>query len=239
MSQAPREPVFNVPGIVIAMVAAFAAVHFGREMLSARGDEFLVDMLAFNPSRYSGEGRDLAGGGWAAPVTFVSHAFLHGDFMHLAINSAWFLAVGTPIARRMSTLSFLAFFALCAAGGALLFLVIHPGLDASLVGASGAISGLMAAALRLMFAARTDADRALLREDPATAPALSAWAALTQPGSRGAIIAWVIVNFVAAVAMGAAGSGGPIAWEAHLGGFFTGLFAFDLFDRGPREQSPI
>lgn len=238
-----REPIFNVPGPVVALVGAFAAVHMLRWLLvwyaGDAADDALVDLTAFNPLRYGGTGRELPGGAWTGPTTFLTHAFLHGDVPHLVINSAWLLAVGSVIARRMPLLPFLGFFALCAAGGALAFLVLHPGLDAAVVGASGAISGLMAAALRLMFAAVDTDGRYLLREHPAEAPRLSVRSMLTRSTPRNTIIAWVIINFVGAVAMSATGeTAGAIAWEAHLGGFFTGLMTFDLFDRGRAEEAP-
>ena len=234
-----REPIFNAPGPVVALAGAFAAMHLLRYFLGAAGDDALVDLLAFNPLRYGGEGRALPGGSWAGPATFLTHTFLHGDVPHLVINSAWLLAVGSVIARRMPALSFLGFFALCGAGGALTFLALHPGLDVAVVGASGAISGLMAAALRLMFAARDAETRDVLREHPEAAPRLSVRSMLTQSTPRTTIVAWVIINIVGAVAMSATGeTAGAIAWEAHLGGFFTGLVAFDLFDRGRAEETP-
>ena len=68
--------------------------------------------------------------------------------MHLLINSAWFLAFATPVARRIGPVRFLAFFLLCGVGGALLYLPFN---SAPMVGASGAISGLMGAAMRFLF----------------------------------------------------------------------------------------
>ena len=157
--------------------------------------------------------------------------------MHLTINSAWLLAVGAPIARRMPALSFLALFGLCAAGGALLFMLLHPGVNASLVGASGAISGLMAAVFRLMYAARDGKGRQLLRERPLEAPRLGVGAMLTRRAPLTAILVWVGINVVVGVGVGVFGDGMPIAWEAHLGGFFVGLFVFELFDRGCAEET--
>ena len=53
-----------------------------------------------------------------------------------------------------------------------------------------------------------------------------------------AIAAWVVVNLVVALAFAGHLTAGGIAWEAHLGGFLTGLLLFDLFDRGPRTEEP-
>lgn len=237
MSQSSREPIFNVPAVVIGLVALFVAVHLGRELLSERDETWVILAFAFIPARYGELAASLPGAPWAGPLAFVSHTLLHGDMMHLVINSAWLLAVGTPIARRMSGWLFVAFAAVCGAGGALLFLLVHPGLATPMVGASGAISGLMAATFRLMFAVEDDYGRQVLRENAVAAPRLSLRSTFTRRQPLVAIAVWVVVNLVAALAFSGWGGGGSIAWEAHLGGFFTGLLAFELFDRGnPAEH---
>ena len=106
-----------------------------------------------------------------------------------------------------------------------------------MVGASGAVSGLMAAVFRLMFAADTPYDRYVLREHPIDAPRLSLVETFSRRNSAVAILVWVVINFVFAYGFGALDSPGGIAWEAHLGGFFTGLFAFALFDQGRAHSS--
>lgn len=237
MQPGEREPIFNVPGIVAGMVIVLIGVHVVRSLLLENDlNDVVIGLLSFNPARYSGEPIAFPGAEWTGVVAFVSHAFLHGDAMHLAINSAWLLAVGAPVARRMPQLSFVGFFLLCAGGGALLFLVMNLGVNAALVGASGAISGLMAAVFRLMYAAHQESDRYLLTHRPLDAPRLSVRSMFTQRAPFSAIAVWVVLNFVFAIALGSVGDGTQIAWEAHLGGFFVGLFTFDLFDRGNPEE---
>ena len=98
MSQ--REPIFNVPSVVLGLLAAFFAVHLLRWVLPAEENEWLTAALAFIPARLSGVGADLPGGRIAIPTSFVTHQFVHGDLAHLLLNSAWLLAFGTPVARR-------------------------------------------------------------------------------------------------------------------------------------------
>lgn len=221
---------FNAPAIVVGLLGLLVGVHGVRELLSDRQDDWVLQVLAFVPGRLDVSG--WPGEPWAGPLSFFSHALLHGDWLHLGINGAWLLAVGSPVARRMPMVYFSAFFGLCAAGGALLFLVMHPGLNVPMVGASGAISGLMGAVFRLMFAARTPYERDVLRERPAEAARLSVVQTFTNRHALIAIAVWVMVNVLAAVGLGTMDAPGGIAWEAHLGGFFTGLLTFDLFDRG-------
>lgn len=237
MQDGQREPVFNVPTVVVALVAAFVVIQVGRQLLDGSSDNELVHLLAFNPARYAGPPIDLPGAAWAGTAGFFTHAFLHGGWEHLIVNSAWLLAVGSPVARRMPAVWFLAFFGLCAAGGAMLFMALNAGANVSLVGASGAISGLMAAVFRLMYAAQDQRGRHLLRERPREAPRLRVGSMLTRRAPLLAIVGWVVVNVVAGLAMTAFGGGMAIAWEAHLGGFFVGLLTFELFDRGCAEET--
>ena len=80
--------------------------------------------------------------------TPISYAFLHGGFTHLAVNMVWLAAVGTPLANRIGWLRFLVFWVVCGAAAAGLHYVLHPDDDVPLVGAPGAIAGMMAATPR-------------------------------------------------------------------------------------------
>ncbi len=238
MQPQERQPIFNAPAVVVGVAVVLVMVHAARALLSPAADNALVELLSFNAARYLGPPvRDVLPG-WTMPVAFVSHALLHGDLMHLVVNTAWLLAVGTPVARRTSAPLFLAFFAVCAAGGALLFLCFNPTLNSALIGASGAISGLMAAVFRLMYAADDAYGRHLLSERAWEAPRLTVRSMLTRRAPLTAIIGWVGVNIVVALALGSLGEGMPIAWEAHLGGFFVGLLTYELFDRGWDGEQP-
>ena len=83
-------------------------------------------------------------------VPFLSYMALPHDWTHLVINSFWLLAFGLVVARRLGSVLFLLFFSLCGVAGALLYLGLNWGSPIPVVGASGAISGLMAAALRMV-----------------------------------------------------------------------------------------
>ena len=232
------EPIFNAPAVVVGLVVLFALVHLGRELLSESDDEWLTIALAFVPARYGELGGELPGAPWSDASSFVTHIFVHGNLPHLVINSAWLLAVGTPTARRMDPVPFLLFFTLCGVAGAMAFLLLNLTLLAPMVGASGAISGLMGAVFRLLYGARDNAGRMLLREHPEAAPSLSLRGTFACRPALIAIAVWVIVNFVFAFGLGGLSTSGGVAWEAHLGGFFAGLLAFGLFDRGRQTDVP-
>jgi membrane associated rhomboid family serine protease len=229
-----REPIFNAPAVVAAMLGVFVAMHLARTFLADATDQELIELLAFVPARLGGGAGDIAGGQTAAATQFATHLFVHGDIAHLLINSAWFLAFATPVARRLGTVRFLAFFVVCGLGGALLYLPFN---SAPMIGASGAISGLMGAALRFLFLPLSRSDVEGLAGDARRAPLLSLGASLRDRRILIAIAAWTLLNVLIAWAAPFLLGERSIAWEAHLGGFFAGLLTFGLFDTSPVHHS--
>ena len=91
-------------------------------------------------------------GGFVADLwTFFTYAFLHADLMHLGLNLAWLLPFGTALARRFGAWRYILFMLVTSAAGALAHLVSHWGALEPMIGASAAISGAMAAAMRFVF----------------------------------------------------------------------------------------
>lgn len=227
-----REPAFNVPGVVLGVIAVLVAVHVARGFLSPDAEVRLVLRAAFIPGRYEAPG--LWPGGWgAAGWTFLTHALLHGSGLHLATNVIWLAAFGTAIARRFAAGRFLAFSALCAIGGALAHLAAHGGELVPMVGASGAISGHMAGAARFAFASGGPLGR-FGTSDPAayTRPAAPLIRVLRDGRVLGFLGAWFAINlaFGAGIIDPGLEAGSSVAWEAHIGGFLVGLFVFPLLD---------
>jgi len=234
-----RQPIFNVPSIVAWLIGAFFAVHLVRNLLPDDTNAWLTAALAVIPARLSGVAGQLPGGQVASLTQFVTHLFVHGDLTHLLINSGWLLAFGTTIARRTQLLHFLVFFLLCGAAGALAYIVSNWGALTLVVGASGAISGLMGAAFRYLFQAIAEGDVDGLAGETRFAPLMSVADTLRDRRILLAIAGWTILNV--AMAWGAAGltSAAGIAWEAHLGGFYFGLLAYGAFDRPPFVQQHL
>ncbi len=235
MSQ--REPIFNVPSVVLGLLAAFFAVHLLRWVLPAEENEWLTAALAFIPARLSGVGADLPGGRIAIPTSFVTHQFVHGDLAHLLINSAWLLAFGTPVARRTDPVRFLVFFLLAGTAGALFYVAVNGPVPVLVVGASGAISGLMGAAFRFLFRSMAEGEGPLSLPHARQTPLMSLTETLTDRRILLAVAAWSLINVLFAWGGGSMlTEGGGIAWEAHLGGFYAGLLLYGFFDRPPPEE---
>jgi membrane associated rhomboid family serine protease len=236
----PRERIFNVPGAVLALTVLLVAIHLGLEyLLSVKQTNELLSLFAFSPLRYT-EMTPLWLPAWWGPQlwTFVSYAFFHANFTHLIFNVVWLLAFGPPIARRFGSLRFLVFCAATAAAGAVAHLVTHLGAFAPMIGASAAVSGAMAAAMRFVF--QRGGPLGLLgrgEEESYHVPAAPLATMLRDPRILAFLAVWFGVNIVfgmGAVAM--PGTEGSVAWEAHIGGFLAGLLGFALFD--PARPSP-
>lgn len=230
-----REPIFNVPFAVIATAVALVLVHAFR-MLVLTDDEDLQFLLtfAFIPARYAGAAAGAFPGGLAADLwSFFTYAFIHADIVHLGFNLAWLIPFGTALARRFGAWRYGAFMLVLAAIGALAHLVTHFGAMVPMIGASAAISGAMAAAMRFMFQAGgplgrwRDASSAAYR-----VAAASLGATLRDPRFLLFLAVWLGLN--ALFGFGTISFGGEagqeIAWQAHVGGFFGGLVLFNAFD---------
>jgi membrane associated rhomboid family serine protease len=235
-----REPVFNVPSIVLILIGIFFAVQVLREDLLPEADSVYFDLLfAFIPARYDSSllpDGALPGGLGAQIWTFVTYAFLHGSWTHVIVNTVWFLPFGSALARRFTTLRFLGFFVVTAAAGALAHLLAHGGQNGIVVGASAAISGTMAGAMRFAFQRGgplgfwRQADDAAYR-----VPALPLSGVLRDPRVMIFIAVWFGINFLFGVfSLPIGGEDQPVAWVAHIGGFVAGLALFSLFDNAPR-----
>jgi membrane associated rhomboid family serine protease len=231
------EPIFNVPPAVVATVAVLVAVHALRMLvLTDDQDVWFLLTFAFIPARY-GTDVALAGqlpGGFGADLwTFFTYAFLHADFLHIAINLAWLLPFGTALARRFGTWRYTVFMLVVAAAGAFAHLVSHPGAMVPMIGASAAISGAMAAALRFVF--RPGGPLGLWRgeanDNAYRVPAASLLATLRDPRFLAFLAAWLGLNLLVGLgSVSIAGQGQEIAWQAHIGGFLAGFFLFNVFD---------
>jgi membrane associated rhomboid family serine protease len=193
----PAEPAFNAPWPPL-LLAVLILGGYGVQGL-VFSDARLLD-LALSPL-------GLAEGRW---WTLASSLFIHGGWLHAFLNAAFALAFGTPVARLLGlrateALAFFFFYLLCGAFAGVGYSLVHAGSAAPLVGASGAVSGLMGAASRTM-----DRGGAL---GPLISPSVVSTAA-----------AWVIVNLIIALAGLTLGAGaGGVAWEAHLVGFAAGV----------------
>jgi membrane associated rhomboid family serine protease len=159
------------------------------------------------------------------PGRQVSHIFtsmfLHGSWMHL-IGNMWFLWVfGDNIEDSMGRVRFAIFYLLCGVTAALAQVALNPASGVPMVGASGAISGVMGAYLVLYPRVRVFC--LLILGFFVTSIALPAWTML---------LYWAAIQFVSGLIGLAAQESGGVAFGAHVGGFVAGVILIKLFARG-------
>jgi len=150
----------------------------------------------------------------------VTSMFLHGSWMHL-IGNMWFLWLfGNNIEDSMTRPRFVAFYLLCGLAAALLQVVFDPASIIPMVGASGAISGVMGAYLVLYPRVR------VFTLVPLgffiTSVALPAWFML---------IYWAFIQLVGGFTSVGSEQTGGVAFWAHIGGFVAGVVLVKLFAR--------
>lgn len=224
-----RPPILNVPRIVTLLLVILIAIHAVMQFLPTGLRDWWLIALAFVPARYDGLASQLPGGDGAAITSFFTHMLVHGDVVHLGFNAVWLLAFGGALAKRIRWFAFLGFTILCGIAGAVTFWVLNPGLLAPMIGASGALSGLMAAVLRLLFSTNGQLEMTLLRSAPLRITLSPLSEIILDRRLIIVVVVWVVVNLLAMVGFDAS-NGSVIAWQAHIGGFLFGLLFYGWFD---------
>lgn len=263
-----REPIFNLPGSLVFVIAFLALVHLVRDVwLTDEADAELLRAWSFVPGRFSfsynpdgiadeltrlantgGRNAVLAaqfflGDGQPDMWSMFTYSLLHADWTHLGMNVLWLAAFGAPVALRFGTLRTLAFFVVTAGAGAGAHYLTHT-LDLTpVVGASASVSAMMAAALRFIFQPGAPLGKALYDPLPpelaVRVPAAPLRVAVRDPRVLQFSALWFAVNLLIGLFAVPLGiSDAGVAWEAHAGGFIAGFLLFRFFDRAPLAHVP-
>jgi membrane associated rhomboid family serine protease len=142
---APRQPIFTLPPMTKALLAANVVVCALMLVLPDATDDAIDLLLGFTPARYAA----WSGLGWAALVDPVSYQFIHAGVTHLFVNMLGLVAFGAGVEQRLGRWRLLAFYLLCGIVGAFTELAFDPGSSDPMIGASAATSGLFGGILRL------------------------------------------------------------------------------------------
>jgi membrane associated rhomboid family serine protease len=154
--------------------------------------------------------------------------FLHGSWMHL-LGNMWFLWLfGNNIEDSMTRPRFLAFYLLTGLGAAFAQVLAEPASQLPMVGASGAISGVMGAYLVLFPRARVYT--IVVLGFIIQSIALPAW---------GMLIYWMFLQVAGGLSSIVSERSGGVAFWAHVGGFVAGIVLIKLFERRDRVQAHL
>ncbi|MEO3389314.1 rhomboid family intramembrane serine protease [Mesorhizobium sp. CAU 1741] len=197
-------------GLIAANVIVFALTSMGTEQFS----EAAVWGLGYIPATlFEGIVRPPEILFVPDHATYITYAFLHGDLWHLGGNMLFLWVFGDNVEDALGHVKFLLFYLACAAAGAWLHGIIDPASQAPLIGASGAVAGIVAA--YLILHPRVKIWVLALGRVPVRLPA---WILLAL---------WVLFQFVMLAAMGE----DEVSWAAHVGGIIAGAILVLLLRR--------
>lgn len=194
-----HEPLFNLPPVTQYFILALVAIHlFVTIFLSPEAEIFSITHFGFISAAYTGaEGLPL----WSLVIAPFSYAFLHGSWMHLIMNCVMLMAFGSGLEKWMSGRRMLILFFGCSLVAIFLHFILNMDSFGPVIGASGGLSGLFAAAIVML------SERGMM------------------PSGRRGIMIFVLLWIAISVLFGLMGGpdGSAIAWEAHIGGFLAGF----------------
>ena len=207
------------PVVTVALIAACVAAFLWQLSLGQAGYRRAVYSLGFIPAVFFGE-RVLAPELAVVPpaLTLVTSMFLHGGLWHLLGNMLYLWIFGNNVEDAMGHARFVAFYLLCGIAAALGQGILDPGSTIPMIGASGAISGVLGAYLLLYPHAR------VLVLIP-----LGFFSQLVRVPAVLVLGLWFLIQIVSSLA--ADPSRGGVAWFAHIGGFLAGMALIPFFKR--------
>lgn len=210
-----RAPILGpgVSGLVLALCALTLALH-GIDSWAAANSPSLHGLIMWAGTLVTAPDmlpRQPPAPPLAGFSPYVLHVFVHAGWWHVLLNMGILLAVGGAAAagfgRGLSAAAgFLAFYFTCAIAGAALHAVIHVNEPTFMVGASTAVSGVLAAA---------------------------GWAGGGRAGMLRLAVPWLLVN--ALIGIAGIFYSIPIAWAGHVGGLLAGMLLYPVFVRVFRQ----
>lgn len=160
----------------------------------------------------------MAGYPDAGYYTLVTHMFIHGGFLHIILN-CWMLWIfADNIEDVMGPFRFLLFYLICGAGALIVHIFFNLDSPVPVVGASGAVAGVMGAYFLLYPHSRV-----------ITLIPVFIFPLIVQIPALIFLGVWFIIQIISAVWADTTGSGTGVAWWAHAGGFIVGMAILPLF----------
>jgi len=197
---AGREPMFNLPPMTAALIVTNLAVELVRMLLSEQQDLELIFRFGFVPVLYGHPGGPDAES-LLAPLTYQ---FLHGGWLHVGLNMVSLAAFGSGVERLFGPYRYLAYYLVCGVIAIAVHYFVFPTSQMPVIGASGAVSGVFGGVLILLWRRGSG----------------SLWV-------MGGL--WIAMTVIFGIEPITGTAEGPIAWQAHIGGFIAGLALFRLF----------
>lgn len=152
---------------------------------------------------------------------FLTSMFLHGGWMHLIGNMLFLHIFGDNVEDRCGRIRFLVFYVLCGIGASVMQIAISPGSEIPMIGASGAIAGVMGAYVFLYPRARI----------VTLLPLFIFFPLVELPAFLFLGIWFLMQMFSGVMSLGIGADAGGVAWWAHIGGFGAGAILLPFLRR--------
>lgn len=207
-------PIHIIPIVTILIIAVNLLVFITEVMSGADSRSIIYSFGAIPSSLINFESRQPI-----HPVlTIFTSMFMHGGLFHLAFNMLYFWIFGNNIEERLGHLRFMLFYLFCGVVAALSHALGSPGSNIPMIGASGAVSGMLGAYILLFPMAKVS-----------TLVFLGFYITVIKIPALIVIGFWAIIQVVSGlISQGTADQGG-IAFLAHVGGFIAGLATIKLW----------
>jgi membrane associated rhomboid family serine protease len=210
-------PIVNSIIIGVNLLIFFYEASLGRHI------EQFVLAFGLTPVRFFWELRNQPG---QAIIPIFTSMFLHGGWLHV-LGNMWFLYIfGDNVEDRVGHVRYIFFYLLCGIGAALFQTILMPNSNVPMVGASGAIAGILGAYFMLFPGSRI-----------LTLVPIFIFIQLMEIPAVVFLIIWFFFQFLQG-AMTRDVTGGGVAWWAHIGGFLTGILLILIF-RKPERKRPF
>jgi membrane associated rhomboid family serine protease len=205
------------PVVTLTVIGCCTLVFLWQLSLSQTEGQSAIYALGFIPAVLFGSAELPAQLDWVpASATVFTSMFLHGGLLHLAGNMLYLWIFADNVEDSMGHSRFVAFYALCGVAAALAQAAPEIGSTTPMIGASGAVSGVLGAYVLLYPQARV----------LVVVPLVVVFYTLRLPALI-VLGVWFVGQLLSSLMIPAAGGG--IAFRAHLGGFITGVILIRLF----------
>jgi membrane associated rhomboid family serine protease len=212
-------PSHTVPFVTIGIIAMNVAI-FILQLLSGEDAHHIVYAYGAIPHNIV----TLEHTQPISPVlTLFTSMFMHGGVFHIFGNMLYLWIFGNNIEDSLGHFKFIFFYLFCGIVAALSHALAAPGSTVPMIGASGAISGILGAYLLLFPYARIH-----------TVIFLGFFVQVIRVPALIVIGFWAIIQVVSGLTIQGIQNQGGIAWFAHVGGFIAGLFTIKLWQ--PRRS---
>ena len=203
--------------VTLIIIVLNIAVFIYELALGPQAGEIFVDSFALIPKRLFSRVPEASHAVPAGAALFTS-MFLHGGFLHIAGNMLYLWIFGNNVEDSMGRIRFIAFYFLCGVIAAYTHAIANSASTVPVIGASGAISGVLGAYLLLYPRARV-----------LTLIAFGFYIRTVEVPAMLVLGFWFVFQFLNAFL--SAGTGGGVAWYAHIGGFLAGIMLIGIFKR--------